>query len=170
MWSWIRRWSAPDSRKAVWNDQPGATKWWNASHIIRLLPPASTYYLVQCCCEISLLLILITRLLPSATRLTRFTTHARGLLYFTNYHIHCCRGFGLYNKTLNESKQHTRRVFIGQRAVHIDWEHQQNKPDKSPSKKTESNKRGHACEGTVLKDKHIRKNIPTLYTSWLQRI
>jgi hypothetical protein len=66
---------------------------------------------------------------------------------------------------LDESKQHTRRVFIGQRTVHIDQEHQQNKPDKGFSEKTESNMRGHAREGIVLKDEHIRKNIPTLYTS-----
>jgi hypothetical protein len=77
------------------------------------------------------------------------------LLYFTNYHIHGYGCFGLYNKTLNESKQHTGRVFIGQRVVHIDREHQQNKLDKSPSEKTESSKRGHTHEGTVLKDKHI---------------
>jgi hypothetical protein len=108
---------------------------------------------------------LITRLLLSATRLIRHTTHAQELLYFTKYHIYGCGGFGLYNKTLDESKQHVRRVFISQRAVHIVREHQQNKPDKSPSEKTESNKRGHTCEGTVLKDKHIQKNIPTLYTS-----
>jgi hypothetical protein len=138
MWSWIRRWSAPDSRKAVWKDQPGATGWWNTSHITRLLPHATMYYLVQCCCEINLPLISITRLLPSATRLT---THARGLLYFINYHIHAWGGFGLYNRTFDESKQHTRRVFIGQRAVHIDWEHQQNKPNKGLGEKTESNKK-----------------------------
>jgi hypothetical protein len=113
------------------------------------------YFLVQCCCKISLPLISIIRLLPSATRLTRFTTHAWGLLYFTNYHTHDYKNFRLYNKTLGESKQHTRRVFIGQRAVHIDWEHQQNKPDKGLGEKIESSKRRHACEGTVLKDKHI---------------
>jgi hypothetical protein len=153
----------------VWKDQLGATGWGNASHITRLLTPATTYYLVQCCCKISLPLISITKLLLSATRLTRFTTHARGLLYFTNYHIHSYGGFRLYNKILDESKQHTGKVFIGQRAVHIDREHQQNKLDKSPSKKTESNKRGRVHEGTVHKDKHIWKNIPTLYISWLQR-
>jgi hypothetical protein len=43
-----------------------------------------------------------------------------GLLYFTNYHIHGYGGFGLYNKILDKSKQHTRRVFIGQRVTHID--------------------------------------------------
>jgi hypothetical protein len=52
------------------------------------------------------------------------------LLCFTNYHIHDYRGSRLYNKTLDESRQHTIMVFIGQRAVHIEWEHQQNKPDK----------------------------------------
>jgi hypothetical protein len=50
------------------------------------------------------------------------------LLYFTNYHIHDYGDFRLYNKTLDEAKQHTRRVFIGQVAGHIDQEHQQNKP------------------------------------------
>jgi hypothetical protein len=88
MWSWIRRWSTSDSRKAVWNDQLEATEWWNASHITRLLPPATTYYLVQCYREISLPLISITRLLSLATRLTKLTTHAQGLLYFINYHNH----------------------------------------------------------------------------------
>jgi hypothetical protein len=77
-------------------------------------------HLVQCHCKTSLPLISITRLLPSVTRFTRFTTHARGLLYFTNYHIHDYGDFRLYNKTLDEVKQHTRRVFIGQGAVHID--------------------------------------------------
>jgi hypothetical protein len=104
----------------------------------RLLPLATTYYLVQCCCEISLPLISIIRLLSFATR---FTTHARGLLYFTNYHIHGYGGFGLYNKTFDESKHHTRRVFIGQRAAYIDWKHQQNKPNKGLSEKIESSKK-----------------------------
>jgi hypothetical protein len=99
------------------------------------------YYLVQCCCEISLPLISITRLLSSTTRLTRFITHTRGLPYFINYHTHDYGNFKLYNKTLDESKQHTRRVFIGQRVIHIDWEHQQNNLDKGCSEKTESNKK-----------------------------
>jgi hypothetical protein len=54
--------------------------------------------------------------------------------------------------------------------MHVDQEHQQNKPDKGLSEKTENSKRGHVREGTILKDKHIQKNISTLYTSWLQRI
>jgi hypothetical protein len=83
----------------------------------------------------------IERLLSLAIRLTRLTTHARGLLYFINYYNHGYGGFGLYNKTLDESKQHTRRVFIGQRAAYIDWEHQQNKPCKGLSEKTESSKK-----------------------------
>jgi hypothetical protein len=33
------------------------------------------------------------------------------------------------------------RVFIGQRVVYIDWEHQQNKPDKDLSEKTKSSKK-----------------------------
>jgi hypothetical protein len=83
MWSWIKRWSAPDSRKAVWKDQLEAIGWWNVSHITRLLPLATTYYLVQCCCEISLPLISITRLLFPATKLTRLTNLRSGLFYFT---------------------------------------------------------------------------------------
>jgi hypothetical protein len=58
-------------------------------------------------------------------------------------------------KILDEAKQHIRRVFIGQGAVHIDQEHQQNKSDKGLSEKIESSKRGHAHEGTILKDKYI---------------
>jgi hypothetical protein len=98
----------------------GSMEGWNSSHITRLHSPATTYYLVQCCCEISLPLISITRLLPLATRLTRLITHARGLLYFTNYHNHGYGGFRLYNKTLDKLKQYTRRVFISQRAAYID--------------------------------------------------
>jgi hypothetical protein len=71
-------------------------------HITRLLPPATTYYLVQCCREINLPLISITRLLSLATRLTRLTTHVRGLLYFTNYHNHGYGGLKLYGKTPDE--------------------------------------------------------------------
>jgi hypothetical protein len=97
--------------------------------------------LVQCCREISLPLISITRLPPLSTRLIRLTTHVQGLLYFINYHNHDYGGFGLYNKTLDEYKQHTRRVFIGQKATYIDWEHQQNKPDKGLSEKIESSKK-----------------------------
>jgi hypothetical protein len=33
------------------------------------------------------------------------------------------------------------RVFIGQKVAYIDWEHQQNKPDKGLSEKTESSKK-----------------------------
>jgi hypothetical protein len=58
-------------------------------------------------------------------------------------------------KILDEAKQHIRRLFIGQGAVHIDQEHQQNKPNKGLNEKTESSKRGHAREGTILKDKYI---------------
>jgi hypothetical protein len=84
------------------------------------------------------------RLLPSTTRFIKITTHTQELLYFTNYHISDYVGFRLYNKTLDESKQHTGRVFIGQRVMHIDREHQLNKPNKGLSEKTESNKRTHA--------------------------
>jgi hypothetical protein len=136
----------------------------DASHIIRLLPPATIYYLVQCCYKISLLLISITRLLPSATRLTRFTTHAWGLLYFTNYHTHDYENFKLYNKTLDESKQHTRGVFIDQRVVPYTGSTNRTSLTKVSVKRQKSIRRGHAREGTVLKNKQIRKNIPTLYT------
>jgi hypothetical protein len=71
----------------------------------------------------------------------RFTTHAWGLLYLTNNHARDYGNFRLYNKTLDESEQHTRRVFIGRRAVHIDWEHQQNNPNKGLSEKIENNKK-----------------------------
>jgi hypothetical protein len=54
--------------------------------------------------------------------------------------------------------------------VHIDWEHQQNKPNKGLGKKIENNKRRHAHEETIFKDNYIRKNIPTLYTFSLQII
>ena len=66
---------------------------------------------------------------------------------------------------LDESKRHTRRVFIGQKAVHMDREHQRNKPNKGHSEKIEFNERGLRREGAVLKNEHIRKNIPTLYNS-----
>jgi hypothetical protein len=79
---------------------------------------------------------LIIRLLPSATKLTRLTTYAQGLFYFTNYHIHGYGSFRIYNKTLDESRQHTRRVFIGQKAAYIDREHQQNKPKKGLNERT----------------------------------
>ena len=66
---------------------------------------------------------------------------------------------------LDESKQHTRRIFIGQRSGALDQEHQQNKPNKGHSEKTEFNERGLRREGAVLKNEHIWKNIPTLYNS-----
>ena len=50
-------------------------------------------------------------------------------------------------------------------AVHMDWEHQQNKPNKGHSEKIEFNERGLRREGAVLKNEHVRKNIPTLYNS-----
>jgi hypothetical protein len=81
-------------------------------------------------------------------------THARGLFYFTNYHISDYGDFRLYNKTLDELNQHTRRVFIGQRVVHIDQEHQWNKPDKGLSEKTESNKKR-----TRVKEQYSRTSI-----------
>ena len=52
----------------------------------------------------------------------------------------------------------------------MDREHQRNKHNKGHSEKTEFNERGLRREGTVLKDKHIRKDIPTLYNSWANDI
>ena len=52
----------------------------------------------------------------------------------------------------------------------MDQEHQRNKPNKGHSEKTEFNERRLRREGTVLKDKHIRKDIPTLYNSWTNNI
>ena len=47
----------------------------------------------------------------------------------------------------------------------MDQEHQRNKPEK-----TEFNERGLRHEGTVLNNKHIRENIPTLYNPWTKDI
>ena len=100
------------------------------------------------------------------TRCIRTTKYTRGLLYFTNYHTHDYRNFRLYKKTVHESDQHTRRAFIGQGSVHIDQEHQQNKPDKGLSKKKEkSRKEDTRVKEQCSKTEHIRKNIPTLYNS-----
>ena len=52
----------------------------------------------------------------------------------------------------------------------MDREHQRNKPNKGHSEKTEFNERGLRSEGTILKNEHIRKNIPTLYNSWTNNI
>ena len=54
--------------------------------------------------------------------------------------------------------------------MHMDREHQWNKTNKGHSEKTEINERGLKREGTVLKDEHIRKDIPTLYNSWTNNI
>ena len=48
-------------------------------------------------------------------RYTRIAKYAWRLLYFTNYHIHDYGDFRPRNKMLDESKQHTRRIFISQR-------------------------------------------------------
>ena len=48
-------------------------------------------------------------------------------------------------------------------AVHMDREHQRNKPNKGHGEKTEFNERELKREATVLNNKHIRENIPTLY-------
>ena len=48
----------------------------------------------------------------------------------------------------------------------MDREHQQSKPNKGHSEKIEFNERRLRREGAVLKNEHIRKNIPTLYNSW----
>ena len=52
----------------------------------------------------------------------------------------------------------------------MDWEHQRNKTNKGHSEKIELNERGLRREGTILKDEHIRKDIPTLYNSWTNNI
>jgi hypothetical protein len=88
MWCWIKCRSASDSHEIECKDQPRAVGRGNMSRITRLLPPTSTYYLVQCRCEISPPLIPITRLLPFTTSNTRLLTHVRRLLYLINYHIH----------------------------------------------------------------------------------
>ena len=69
-------------------------------------------------------------------RYTRTAKYARRLLYFTNYHIHDYGDFRPRNKILDESKQHTNRVFIDQRSGAMDREHQRNKPNKGHSEKT----------------------------------
>jgi hypothetical protein len=129
MWCWIRCQSAPDSREVEWKDQSGVAEWGNVSHITRLLPPASTYYLIQCRCEISLSLISIIRLLPPTTRYIRLTTHVRGLLYFTNYHIY---DYETLRSTLRLYRFAATRqgVFIGQGMAYMDLVHQQIKPEK----------------------------------------
>ena len=45
----------------------------------------------------------------------------------------------------------------------MDQEHQQNKPNKGHSEKTEFNERGLRHEEIVIEDEHIQKNIPTQY-------
>ena len=52
----------------------------------------------------------------------------------------------------------------------MDREHQRNKPNKEHSEKIKFNERGLRREGTVLKNEHIRKNIPTLYNLWTNSI
>ena len=47
----------------------------------------------------------------------------------------------------------------------MDREHKRNKPNKGHSEKIEFKERWLRREGTVLKNEHIRKNIPTLYNS-----
>jgi hypothetical protein len=44
----------------------------------------------------------------------------------------------------------------------MDREHQQNKSNKGQSEKIEFNERGLRREGTVLKDKHIRKGYTNI--------
>ena len=64
---------------------------------------------------------------------------------------------------LDESKQHTRRIFIDQRSGAHGPRAQRNKPNKGHGEKTEFNERELRCEATVLNNKHIRENIPTMY-------
>ena len=54
--------------------------------------------------------------------------------------------------------------------MHVDQEHKRNKPNKGHSEKIEFNKKRLRREGTLLKNEHIRKNIPTLYNSWTNNI
>ena len=70
--------------------------------ITRLPPTTAMYILVQCYCGISLPLIPITRLPPTTTRRKGTTKYARGLLYFTNDHVHNREGF---NRMSNGWKQ-----------------------------------------------------------------
>ena len=116
MWYRIWCWSAPDSLRAGVEDQPRTAGWRNASHITRLPPTTVAYFQVQYRYRISLPLIPITRLPPATTRCTKSTKYTRGLLYFTNYHIHDYEDFKPHNKVLEESKQHTRRIFIDPRS------------------------------------------------------
>ena len=52
----------------------------------------------------------------------------------------------------------------------MDREHQWNKPNKAHSEKAKFNERGLRREGAVLKNEHIRKNIPTQYNPWTKGI
>jgi hypothetical protein len=79
--------------------------------------------------EISLPLISIIRLLPPTIKYTRLTTHARGLLYFTNYHIHDYKTSRSTPRSYQFAAAH-QGVFIGQGAVYMDLVHQQIKPEK----------------------------------------
>ena len=54
--------------------------------------------------------------------------------------------------------------------MHMDQEHQQSKTNKWQSEKTEFNERELRREGTILNNKHIRENIPTLYNPWTKGI
>ena len=52
----------------------------------------------------------------------------------------------------------------------MDREHQRNKPNKGHGEKTEFNERELRREGTVLNNKHIRENMPTLFNLWTKGI
>jgi hypothetical protein len=96
-------------------------------------------YPVQCRREISLPLISIRRLLPPTTRYTRLRTHAGGLLYFTNYHIHDYKT-SRSTPRLYRFAAARQGVFIGQGATYMDLVHQQIKPEKGFKEVTENSK------------------------------
>jgi hypothetical protein len=136
MWCWIMCWSAPDSRKVEWTNQPGTSVWGNASHIIRLLSSARMDYPAQYRWKISLPLISIIRLFPSTTSNTRFQLTPGGLLYLTNHHIHDYKLQALH-QDFTGLQQLARRVFIDQGAVYIDQLHQQIQLDSHQRKGSE---------------------------------
>ena len=168
MWCCIWCWSAPDSLKTGDEDQPRTARWRNEAHITRLPPTTTTYILAQCCRGISLPLIPITRLPPATTRHTGTTKYARGLLYFTNYHVHDHEGF---NGISNRWKQALRDSIYRPKERRT-WTRSTNEISltKGTVKKIGLNNGWLRREGTVLEDRHIRKNIPAQYNPWTKGI
>jgi transposase InsO family protein len=64
----------------------------------------------------------------------KFPTHAWGLLYLANHHIHDYKLQALH-EDFTRLQQLARRVFIDQGAVYTDQVLQQIRPDKPPAKK-----------------------------------